>query len=189
MVVNSTAVRSNSLFNEQAQYYCGDIWLKSGIEPETFFVIVVSVYNKDLCSVANVLIDLADHALIISIEGRDNRITKSDIDRTQQRTLATRFYSSSIVVSSSASTYPQLEIDACLLDIHNTFYIWAKSGTHLVMFIVINSSHNNFLEVNRTIRPNMAYLVYGTEQTYFLIKYPYDKRAFSVFVPVLIAFS
>ena len=69
------------------------------------------------------LIDLADHAAIITIESHDNRITKSDIGSTQQSALATKHYSSSVVVSPSASTYPHFEIDASLLDIHNTFCI------------------------------------------------------------------
>lgn len=117
----------------------------------------------------NVLIDLADHSPIFTIESHANRITKSDIDSPQQNTLNSKAYSPSIAVSSSHSAYPQLEMGASILDIHYTFAS-EKSCTHLsgcLLFLLL--PHNNFLT---------TYLKYAL-QTYFLMKYPKDKCAFS----------
>lgn len=70
--------------------------------------------------VSYVLMGLAEYAPIVTIESLDNLITKSDIKRT---------YSPRIVVSFSASSYPQLETDESLSGIHNTFR--AKTDPHL----------------------------------------------------------
>lgn len=126
--------------------------------------------------VSNVLIGLAEYAPIITIESLDNLITKSNIDRTQQSAVATRLYSSSIVVSFSASIYPQFEIDDSLSGIHNTFEP-SLIHTYVIFIVIINSLHNNLLEINPMIHTR---LISGMEQTYFLIEYPWNKCTFSV---------
>jgi len=87
------------------------------------------MHNKGFCMVSYVLIGLAEYAPIVTIESPDNLITKCDINRTKQSSFATRTYSSRIVVSFSASSYPQLETDESWSGIHNTFR--AKTDPHL----------------------------------------------------------
>ena len=85
--------------------------------------------TKAFCIFSNVLIGLAEVEPIITIESHDNLITKSDLNGAQQSSFATRPYSPNFVVSFSAWTYPQLEIDESISGIHNTF--WAKTDTDL----------------------------------------------------------
>lgn len=78
--------------------------------------------------VAYVLIGLGEFAPIITIKSHNNLIIMSDFNRERQSSFATRLYSPNFVVSFSACTYPQLEIDESLSGIHTTF--WAKTNTH-----------------------------------------------------------
>lgn len=122
---------------------------------------------------------------MITIESHDNLIIKSDFKRTQQRSFATRLYSPNFVVSYSAWTYPQLEIDESLSGIHNTFR--AKTDTHLtyVMFIVII-----ILSITTSYIPwVMQVLILGMKTTHFLIEYPCNNYTFSASGPLLKAFS